>query len=188
MKTAFSGAQAQWLALTDAQRANWDLYAIQTPYSGPLGNYFVPGRIIATAILSLRNFLNGVYAAGLPVANIAPGLGGWLNLTNVHEVPPGLPGTGIGVSFGTPSGLQSTMVYYEISPAFMPTRLRYKGPWNTGQSDHTAAIPPSTTGILSIVNLIEGMIYFVRIRAIFTTSPYKISREAIIRCTAVTIP
>lgn len=187
IKTAFSGAEAQWLALSEAQRAAWDLYSIQTPYSGPLGNYVVTGRIMATAILSLRNFLNGVYAAALPLTNTAPATSGWLNLTNVHSVPPAGPGTGVGVSFGTPAGLQSVVVYYEISPAFENTRNRYKGPWNTSQSDHTAVIPPSTTGVISILNLLVDKVYFVRIRAIFATGPYKISRETIIRCTAVTV-
>lgn len=188
IKTAFSGAEAQWLALSIGERANWDLYAIQTPYTGPLGNYYVPGRIMATGILALRNFLNAVYAAALPVTNTAPITAGWWLLSNVHEVPPAGPGTGIGVSFGTPAGLTGTVVYYEISPAFNSTRLRYKGPWNTGQSDHTAVIPAGTTGIISILNLVAGNIYFLRIRAISALGPYKISRETIVRCTAVVVP
>jgi hypothetical protein len=187
IKTAFSGAESAWLNESDGIRTNWQLYADGTSYKGPIGDYTVPGRLMYTAVQGLRNFINSLYGAALPANSAAPTTPGWHTLSNVHSVPPGGVGTGIGVSFGTPLGLQATKVYYEISPAFNPTRNRYKGPWNTGQSNVTASIPAGTTGIISILNLVVGLVYFVRIRAITATGPYRISIETIVRCVAVTV-
>jgi hypothetical protein len=188
IKSAFSGAEATWLTLTAAEMSAWDVYAQGTSYKGPLNDYTVPGRLIFIAIQGFRNYMNGSYAAALPASNVAPGTLGWLNLTNVHSVPPAGPGTGVAVSIGTPPGLVGTRIFSEISPGFSPSRNRYKGPWVPGSSKISANIPGGTSGLVEYIGLVAGQVYFVRIRGIFSAGPYRISASFIVRCVAVTVP
>ena len=64
IKDGFTAASLDWKLLTDADRALWSQYSATVTYTGPLGDYTLPGRQIFMAAQSLVNYIN---SAGLDV-------------------------------------------------------------------------------------------------------------------------
>jgi hypothetical protein len=175
-RSAFAGAATAWKMATQIVRDGWEVYAQSLHYPGPLGPYTVPGRQVFTSLYQLIGY---IVARGLatiaPVwVDTAPVIGGFLNISDIVEVAPTGPGTGIAVSI---TNLDST------------TRLTYKGPWLTNTPMTVAKLCAAITSTkIEFMTLVAGKIYFLRIRMISNVAPFKLGPEYILRCTAVTVP
>lgn len=179
IKGALEYASDQWLQLTDPIQSGWDLYARGTPFPGPLGPYTVPGRQMFMAGCSLSNYI-AVSTFAATALDTTPPIGtGFLNLKNVHAVPPTGPGTGIAVSIGA-EVMTDCACLVEISRAFTSARKRFKGPWNIAMCKGVV-IPKNTTVLVEFLGLVEDAIYFTRVKAVGDDAPCRISAAFINR-------
>lgn len=185
IRSAFSGAETLWKALTDIDRSRWDDYAALTPRQNPLGPITLTGRTFMRGIISLREYIATNLAIVFTDVDTAPGTPGMLNITNVLPVDP-LPGTGVGISWGNPLANPDIVVMAQLSPGFNPTRNSYKGPWDT-LANQAVETPAGASGTASFIGLTLGLAYFMRIRAIVQDGPHTISEEFIVRMIAVTV-
>lgn len=184
MRAAFSYAQVQWLALSDAQRLAWGAYALTCVYSGPMGNYTIPGRQMFTSCISLANYINTRGLLAMILGFNSPIIPGFLNLSNVKEGLAIVPQTGICVDVENNTG-ETLAIFAQRSVAFNSSRMRYKGQW-ANDSEQAISLATATAGKINFSGLTVGKIYFVRIRGVSKQSPHRISAEYIVRCTAVT--
>jgi hypothetical protein len=186
IKTAFSFANGLWTGIAQSQRDRWQTYAAGTPYSGPLGSYTVPGRIMFIAIFTLCRYLNDKFSGGFDLLGAAPITPGWITMAGVSYSPLAAPGIGFQVSFLNNIGNPAIKCFQERSPAFEPRVNFYKGPWLAANSQLSPSIPSGTSGFREWTGLETGKIYFVKVRFVATTTPERISSEQIIRCIAST--
>lgn len=186
IRSAMTGANDGWLALTDAQRTAWDLYADGLLWPGPLGPYTVTGRLCMMAMKMLRLFIfwNG-YAVPAGPDTAPPMLLGFYNLANVKATTfSPAASTGVAVTF-TPEAAVDACVIVEISPPFQPSRKRYKGPWDTSRTQAVVAGAPASY-IMNFSDLNVDAIYFLRVRAVADDAPGRVSPEFVVRAVAVT--
>jgi len=183
IRSAFSAAQQEWLTLTDAGRDAWDAYADTCQYSGALGNYTIPGRLMFTACIGTAKFLNSLFPLIIPAIDYtAPVIPGFLNLDTVITGPPSLVGTGFSVG-ATQNGTEDVAFYAERSIPFNPTRYRYKGPWLTPTLDSVSIAAPGS-GIIDFLDLTEDMAYFCKCRGIVAVGAHRISNDFFLRAIA----
>ncbi len=186
IRSAFSGAETLWKALTEAEMDRWDSYASLTPRQNPLGPITLTGRTFMRGIISLREYIADQLGIVFTAVNTAPVTPGMLNISGVGEVPPAGPATGVAITWLNPLLNPDIVVMAQISQAFDTTRGSFKGPWDTG-SNQAVETPAGATGIASFVGLVVDKIYFIRIRAIVQDGPHSISEDFIIRATAATV-
>lgn len=187
IRSAFTGAETLWKALTDRDRTDWDLYAKLTPRQNPLGPITLTGRTFMRGIIALREYIAAQLAIIFIEVDTAPLTPGMLNIINVVATPPGGPAvTGVAIAWGNPLANPDIVVMAQLSPAFDPTRLSYKGPWDTAKNQ-AVETPAAATGIAEFLELVEGKAYFIRIRAIVQKGPHSISEDFIVRMIAVTV-
>lgn len=185
-RSAINGAESAWAGTPKANQDDWDLYAAQTPFSGPLGPYTVPGRQMFIAGRALKLYIDRRTLAIATFDETAPPvMAGFLNIQPSVSVPVG-PGTGIALSVIADAS-SPTLVMVQVSAAFTKERNRYKGPWDNAKSV-AAVIPAAATVLLEILGLHDGGIYFTRAKAVADDAPERISAEFFSRHIAVTIP
>lgn len=184
IKTAFTQAQNTWDNLAATAQDDWELYAGATPYSGPMGNYTITGRLMFHAVFGLLLFLNNVYAAGLSGVTDPPATPGFAMLPNFTAGPPSLGEIGIRLSATIPIGEDDITMFGQRSIAFTSSRKRFKGPWDNRQNtvvDFAAGVQ----GDIDFINVNVGDIIFCRIRGIKTDDPHRIAQDVIFREVAV---
>lgn len=186
-RAAIVSAASAWTQMTDAQREQWKIYALNLRWPDPLGTHKCPGR---QAFMAGRSIQQYVLATGLAIPNyVVDGPGffdGFLLPQSVTVGNPVGPGTGIGVSVSA-DFTDDTLALIEISPAMGPTRLRYKGPWDT-HSSQAAIIPANTTVNVDFLGYNVGDILFARVKCVGDDAPPRVSIQYILRGTAVTVP
>ncbi len=185
IRTAFSGAETLWKALSDVNRTKWADYAALTPRQNPLGPITLTGRTFMRGIVSLREFLVNTYAATFTPVNTAPLTPGMRSISGLVEVPPP-PGTGVAMSFVNDISNPDLVAFAQLSPAFETTRNSYDGPWDT-TANQVVAVPSATSPIISFLGLEVGKAYFMRLRCIDEDGPHKITEDFVLRSIATTV-
>lgn len=186
VRSAFSGAETRWKALTDRDRTDWDIYAAATPRQNPLGPITLTGRLFMRGVIGLREFMVGTLGTIFTGSDLAPATPGMLNISNVVAIPPAGPSTGVSIAWTNPLANPDINVFCQVSGAFEPTRQFYKGPWDTAKNT-AAATPAGAGGFKEFLGLVADKAYFMRIRAIIDVGPHKISEDFIVRMIAVTV-
>ena len=187
IKTGFAEASDLWKNLTPVIRAQWTDYALSVTYTGPLGDYTLPGRQIFMAAVSLFGFLRNAGLISAAITTDPPIIPGRATITNINADVLGAPGTGFQVNVSNPSA-EDIFVLMELSPPFNQTRLRYKGPFNFN-SAIIVHLPASTSSFHAFTGLIEDLAYFVRLRGVVTAGPARLTLETFLRAVAtVTVP
>ena len=180
IRASMNNASAIWNGLTDGVQFGWQVYANLTPFSGPLGSYTVPGRQMFMAGRVLQDYIiNSGFA--LPTFDVNPPapMAGFLNLRNVIPTAPVSVGTGIGLSV-TADALDDSMTMLEINGPFTSSRKRFKGPWDTSKTI-AVVLPVNTTVVLEIMGLLDGGIYFTRLKGVADDAPPRVSTRFINR-------
>jgi len=184
VRTAFDQASVQWRSCTDAAKLGWHNYADSCIYSGPLGNYTIPGRQMFIANNGVRLYL-GVRGETITFTSYdAPTVPGFLGLNVGAVSAPDAVGTGFKIVIGNPSD-ENALIYAFISRAFNPTRFRYKGPF-LSESLIGTPLAAETNGDIEVIGLTAGLVYFVVIKSISAQSPCRLSTQQIVRCVALT--
>lgn len=179
MRVAFAAASVHWKGLAQSVRDAWSDYAKTVDYPGPLGNYVVTGRNIFMANVAMILYINARALDVLVLSTAAPTIPGVPSWSNVSTGAPSVPGTGFSVHLENISA--DDMNYFiTISPPQSPSRLRYKGPWNSSSavSDTVASLAADTVDFLTLQ---DGAAYFARIKGITVDDPHRSSFDIILR-------
>lgn len=187
IKSAFSDASTRWKALSSANRTLWESYSHTVVFSGPFGDYHVPGRQLHAGGVTLINYINNLGLGAITIDDNPPGQAGRLILGNVIPAIFDLASnTGVAVSFLLSEEAVEYNVLVEISPGFNASRTRYKGPFLPA-----SAQLDTNTGLLSVKisfsGLVEGQAYFMRLRAVQSDDPCRYSEAFIVRSIAVAV-
>ena len=186
-RSAMISAQETWNGLTDTVRSAWQQYARFLIFTSPTGTYTIPGRQAFIAGRSLQNYL---FETGLAVPTFdtdAPQqiLGFYLP-QSVNIVDPVTPlSTGIGVSITSEAAVGCAFLI-EISAPFTGTRNRFKGPWDTSQSQG-GVLAADATVVVDFVDYNLDDVLFVRVKIVADDAPPRVSSQVILRGVAVTI-
>lgn len=187
IKSAFAGSANSWKQLTDEERILWDSYAKTVTFSGPFGNYQVPGRQVYAGGVSLAHYINNLALGPIIINDDPPSIAGKLIISNVIPATFTTPSsTGIALNITCNEDAVKYAILAERSIAFNTSRQRFKGPFLPS----TAQLG-SVTG-LAVLNLTfdgleEGKAYFVRVRAVVDDGPCRYSTSFIIRSIAVAV-
>lgn len=186
IRSAFSGTETRWKALTAGDRSRWDDYAANTPVQNPLGPITLTGRLFMRAIITLREYLVASLGAVFIATDGAPVTPGMRNIENVQAATPVGPGTGVAIGFTNPLANPDLVAFAQLSPAFEPTRNFWKGPWDIA-SNQVQPVGPGVSFVISFLGLTLDKAYFMRLRVIDKTGPHKMSQDFIVRGIAETV-
>jgi hypothetical protein len=164
LRSSFAMAAYEWRNLNDAKRLAWENLAPTVPFQGPLGVYYVTGRNLFMGAHSLLAFLRLLYLPTITPIYTAPLASGRYQIGPIGSSDPVLPGTGFDVS-GSNSDDKAIALFLQVSIPFNPSRLRYKGPYDSALNQALLA-PASTSFTMAVTGLTAGMRYFWRIRAV----------------------
>jgi len=185
IRVAMSAASNQWNLLTDEERQAWSDYADTLTFTGPIGEYSVPGRNIMVGNCGLVLYGNNYLAVPLVPGYTAPTAPGFFKFDEVLAANPSPGETGVGLSITNNTG-EDAHVLCQRSIAFNPSRLRYKGPF-LSSSCQFVPVPDSTSVLVEWDDLQADSIYFMRIRGVSTEGPYRLTSEQIFRMAAVAV-
>ena len=176
IRSAFSAAAEAWKLATPQERSQWASYAQTCFFSGPLGDYTVPGRSIMMAGFTAATYLNETGIIVNSPVDSPPLVTGFANFGTIKTIPPVVPSsTGIQISIGNP-GPRDLGVLVNLSLGFDPSRNFYKGPWDLTKLDGVS-IQPTTTGAIEISGLITGQKYFFRLKGVEIDGPHRVTAE-----------
>ena len=157
IRTAFDGADGSYRLLSAADKDDWEFYAQTCVYTGPLGNYTVPGRQLFIGTIALVQYADNIPGApAIQTITTPPLIAGWYNPGQVLVGLYGGVSQGIAIDVTNPTDDPGIAVV-DVSIAFNTTRNRYKGPWispaktviavSAGATTHIEIDrPPGTTG------------------------------------------
>lgn len=184
IKDAFNAASEAWKAQTPANQELWRQYGLTVTYTGPMGEYTLPGRQIFMAAHALNKYLiaRGFHAVAEDFS--PPEISGRKSFDSITMVAPSSSGTGIGVSLELAAG-EDVAYLIEHSQLFSDTRQRFKGPFLS--ADAVGGVHPAgTSAVVNVLGLVEGGTYFLRIRGVVNADPARLTKESFFRFTAVT--
>lgn len=184
IKNAFSAASNAWKLLLEPAQLSWGDYADTVTYTGPLGEYTIPGRQIFMASQSLVNYINAASLDTITPNLSAPVIPGRATFSEVSIGAPDCPGDGVGLTLDAPLG-EKIQYLAEISPGFNPSRKRYTGPFK-GESAQSAPVTPGTPVKVNFLGLTVGLAYFVRVRGVVVDDPARLTKITILRHIAET--
>jgi len=184
MRTAFANASTQWRSLTDDQRKGWSEYAKSVVYPGPLGDYSPTGRNIFMANLGLVGYINSRALDIIVVSLSAPLVDGVPSWATISIAAPTVPGTGFSVHLGNNCGFEMNYFITHSIP-FDPTRLRWKGPWDS-ESAVSDGVADASVADVDFLGLTLDRIYFVRVRGVTVEGGHRSTFEVILRAVAET--
>src|SRR3990172_5075716 len=80
VRTCLQATQAEWKALSEADRILWDQYALTVTFSGPLGNYTITGQQMFVRTLSITFYYQmlGLIGFPFPIVTTPPSILGFL--------------------------------------------------------------------------------------------------------------
>lgn len=184
VKSGFGGGVAAWEQASEAYREGWVQYAQTVTLQGPLGSYQPSGRNLAIGQYAATQYITDV-GGEAPTGGLSmepPEVAGVLALEGVKSVPLVAAGTGFEINVGQANG-ETVIAYGVRSLKQSAARYFYKGPWSpaTFQAEE---LDDQTSSSLKFTGLVDGGIYFVRVRAISEEAPRRMSPEYILRCVA----
>lgn len=171
MRLAFSAMSTAWKALTQAQRDGWNDYAKSVWFPGPTGDYQITGRNMFMSNLGLITYINNRGLDTITVSVAPPSVEGVPSWASASVGAPSTSGTGICVSLGNTCGYPMNY-FITISPAFDPSRERFKGPFLSA-SAVSDEIADSSSDDVDFLGLTLGERYFVRIVGVTTSSGHR---------------
>jgi len=175
IRSVFSEASEIWKSLTDEVRADWNSYAATCFFQGPLGPYAVSGRGLFMGARALQQY---IAARGLETPTLvttAPTTTGFATLSSVNSSELGAAGTGFAINISNTSG-EDILVMAERSLGFHPSRLRYKGPYESSKS-LAVIIPGSTSVHIDFPHLEDGNRYFWRVKGVVDDGPPRLTAQ-----------
>lgn len=185
IRSALSAASSVWKNLADATREAWNDYAATCQYQGPLEPYYITGRLMFTACLSLVQYLDARGLYDFTPTPTAPTVPGFFSPGPINIQTPLTPGTGISLSIGNNTG-EDGIAFIERSYAFNVSRERFKGPF-LSSSGQCVECNNGTSTLVDIMDLAEGYVYFTRVRLVTAQAPFRLSAEYIFRHIAETV-
>lgn len=184
MRASSVTAEAQWKALTEAQKRNWQTFANTVSFSGPTGPYTVNARAlffgwVATRLyLSIRGsiFTTPVYTCPVTPGRI-PSIGGSALIA---------PTTGVGIQCSfTNQAIVAVNAIGVVSQPFSNSRNTWKGPFISESIVFDDAVAAAGGGTIEFTNLVLGSTYFLRILLVSNTGPCNVSLATILRFKAL---
>lgn len=173
IRSCFSGAEGLWEQETPASISAWEDYAATCKKGGPLGDYYLTGRLLYLRNITIALYLDSRGLAITDILTTPPVIPGWLDMQQVTVGPPIAPGTGFSVTIQNPAP-ETAFVYVFRSGPFNPTRTRYKGPWRSDLLIGTSVL--SGAGVShDFLGLELGLRYFFFLRAISDATPHRTS-------------
>jgi hypothetical protein len=164
LRSAFAISAAQWKLLDDPKRLAWSNLALTVPFQGPLGVYYVTGRNLFLGAISLFTYLKTLYQPTLVASYLAPEETGRYQIGPISSIDPLNPGTGFDLNIEN-AGDKAIVAFIQVSPGFNPSRMRYKGPYDSSKN-LTMLCPPHMSHIKPVTGLTAGLRYFWRLRAV----------------------
>jgi len=186
-----SAASAKWSALTEVQRDGWNDYASTCQWSGPLGTYTIPGRLMFLAALSRARNAGRCSPAPAYVELVTPPIiPGFAELLNDPPAAPAGPAaTGYKIKVYN-LNTDDLMVFCWRSIAWPLTRYRFKGPF-VAPSIKGQIIAPAGNYEFVFTGLVKDMHYFNFISAVTAKLtpgvPHRITMPRIVRAKAVEV-
>jgi hypothetical protein len=184
IRADFSAASQLYNALSAADKVLWREYAETCIYSGPLGNYTIPGRQMALAVAGTCQYLTDRGVTLTAPVEDPPLVPGWLGIGDLTIEAPGAGLTGFNISIYNPND-EAVIFFAFCSFAFSPSRMRYKGPFISERLENVS-INAGATDTISFTGLIEDMAYFASVRGINVASPHRLTQLQIVRAIAET--
>lgn len=187
IRSSFSEASIKWEAIGVDDRELWEAYAATLVYTGPHGEFKLPGRQVFISNLSFAQYLDAIGGSAIVVGEDAPSTAGF---ENVGVVQPAVytpaSSTGVSVSIGNPN-LYDLAALVQRSVAWELTKKSFHGPWAPGASVGVD-IPGDTTTLIDIETptATAGKAIFVKVRCITAESPHRITNDYILRLIPVT--
>lgn len=159
IKDAMIWRAAQWNAITQSARDQWDIYAAANGFtSGRVA--FMSGTVFAAFCL-LTNLAG---AAVISVFDSKPETNGKPNCTVSPGIQSGAGTTSVAVKVANNGALRA-LLYIEVSPGLNPARTYWKGPWDTTRSQCVVLLSGVTT-TYQITGLTVAERYFIKVRAL----------------------
>lgn len=186
IRSAFNVASQVWKVMATPVRTAWNEYAETLTYEGPLGPYTMPGRQVCIGNLALAGYIATRELYALTPSTAGPVTPGFLDIGNIICLASGAGETGFRISVENPN-LFDIVVFAQRSVAFGTSRYRFKGPY-LSDTDVAQKIESQTTGAIEFYNLTKDAVYFVHLRGITESGPYKISTDYFLRCISVETP
>jgi len=182
IKNGFNMSSEDWKVMSPADRALWKEYGGTVTYTGPLGDYTLPGRQIFMAGQSLVNYINQAELDIIPPNLSPPEIPGRATFALITTGPLATPGTGFCVSISNDTA-EDLEALIEISPAFNQTRNRYKGPFSSATAV-AVEIPTASFLVTDFTGLVADLAYFVRVRGVVINAPARLTKITILRAVA----
>ncbi|MCK5318291.1 MAG: hypothetical protein KAJ55_10265 [Anaerolineales bacterium] len=175
MRASMNGASIQWEALSEAEQILWEAYAETCTFQGKQGTYQVTGRTLYMAGRSLQIYAatRGLYVPA--VVGTAPVTTGFLLPSGFNLTPAVGLGTGFAIFFAADLD-DDTAFFTQISGVKSKQRHFWKGPWNTRDVKMTV-VAAGAVGSVDYLNLQDGGIYFVRVKAVADDASPRVSQE-----------
>lgn len=171
IRTGFSFANQRWEDMDQAERDGWEDYADSLVWTGPTGEYSVPGRQVFLANASFLQYLNNRELATITVLDTPPATAGFAKFDLIQGVEIGSAGTGFDINLSQTSGVNMA-VLVQVSLGFNPTRNRYKGPWAAARTEFLS-LPSGVSTPVEIRDCEAGQAYFFRVRGVTETVSHR---------------
>jgi len=185
IKNHFGSAVALWESLDQDDRDAWAQYAQTVTFQGPLGSYSPTGRSLAIGMYSAARYVAQVSTGTIPMTidMEPPVLSGQIAISGITVGPPTAPGIGNSITVGNIGNGEQIWCYANKSFVQSDSRNFFKGPFraDTFQSEFVAE---DASDAFEFSSGAVGHVYFVRIRALSSASPFRMSPLSIVRCIA----
>lgn len=175
VRSAFTAANAAWHAMTAAQQLAWIEYSESLTFSGPLGNYSVPGRQVFLSNYGFSLYLTDRAADGASAILTAPTNDGFLSIQDLNVGPLVASGDGYAVT-GKNINPEGITVVVLNSRAFDISRQRYKGPFKSA-TIFSEDVDTDANFSIDIPNLTVDKRYFCSVRAVSNTIGNRLSAK-----------
>lgn len=178
IRSQFANSAGAWEALSDADRLDWQVYA-DTLGTGKTG------RQLFIANYSLAKYM-AVNSSGIMTPDTTPPTDpGVLAISDVAPIAYVGPGTGVSIAWTNPNA-DSVAALIQISTQQTVARNRFQGPFRSDNLtvQETAG---STSSFYEFDGLVDGYVYFIRIKFVTNDTPHRCSPAYIVRAVAATV-
>lgn len=187
IRIAFADASGAWENLSDANRDLWEDYADSVSFTGPMGDYTLPGRTMFMRNFATANYYHTRFPVDIAaVVDTPPIITGPFNISNPNTSAPAVPSTGFDLAV-TSFETEDWVIFAQISRPFNSARQRYKGPYKT-DTTQVSGLAGAGSITMAFAGLEAGKVYFVNGRAFVDDGPVRLSIPFNLRAVAETNP